>query len=95
MMRARLSEDAITERLGQAAEWRRAGEEIVRDFQTANFAEALALVNRIGEAAEALDHHPDILLHGWNKVRISVTTHDAGGLTERDFELAARIDALV
>lgn len=94
-MRAKLSEEEIAGRLLGFSAWRREGEHIVRDVQSANFAEALALVNRIGEAAEALDHHPDILLHGWNKVRISVTTHDAGGLTGRDFDLAARIDALV
>ena len=68
---------------------------IVRDLQVENFATALALVNRIGEVAEALDHHPNILLHGWNKIRLSVTTHDTGGLTERDFELAARVEELL
>lgn len=94
-MRTKLSEQEIAGRLRGVSAWRREGEQIVRDVQSANFAEALALVNRIGEVAEDLDHHPDILLHGWNKVRISVTTHDAGGLTVRDFDLAARIDALV
>ena len=94
-MRTKLSEEAINERLLGAPLWRREGIMIVRDLQVENFAAALALVNRIGEVAEALDHHPDILLHGWNKIRLSVTTHDTGGLTERDFELAARVEELL
>ena len=51
-------------------------------------------MNRVGEAAEAANHHPDILLHGWNKVRLTLSTHSEGGLTEADFALAARIDGL-
>lgn len=94
-MRTKLSEELIAARLAQFADWRREGDEIIRDFQFENFARALDFVNRIADAAEALNHHPDILIHGWNKVRLSVTTHDKGGLTERDFELAARIDELV
>jgi 4a-hydroxytetrahydrobiopterin dehydratase len=94
-MRTKLSEEAISERLRRTPMWQRDGVMIVRDLQVQNFAAALALVNRIGEVAEALDHHPDILLHGWNKIRLSVTTHDTGGLTERDFELAARVEELL
>ena len=94
-MRTKLSEEAINERLLRTPMWRREGIMLVRDLQVENFAAALALVNRIGEVAEALDHHPDILLHGWNKIRLSVTTHDTGGLTERDFELAARVEELL
>jgi 4a-hydroxytetrahydrobiopterin dehydratase len=94
-MRTKLTEEAIGERLLRVPMWRREGLMIVRDLQVENFAAALALVNRVGEVAEALDHHPDILLHGWNKIRLSVTTHDTGGLTERDFELAARVEELL
>lgn len=58
-----------------------------------DFRQALAFTNRVGEIAEAEGHHPDILL-GWGKVEITIWTHAAGGLTENDFILAARIDAL-
>ena len=52
----------------------------------------MAFVNRVAEAAEEANHHPDILVHGWNKVRLSLTNHSAGGLTDADFEMATRID---
>jgi 4a-hydroxytetrahydrobiopterin dehydratase len=54
----------------------------------------MEFVNAVGELAEAANHHPDILLHGWNKVRLSVTNHSAGGLTEADFQLAGAVDGL-
>jgi 4a-hydroxytetrahydrobiopterin dehydratase len=54
----------------------------------------MAFVNRVADAAEAANHHPDILIHGWNKVRLVLTNHSAGGLTEADFTVAARIDEL-
>jgi 4a-hydroxytetrahydrobiopterin dehydratase len=90
---ALLSDTEIEERLG-ASDWRREGDEIVRDWKFADFGEAMAFVNRVAEAAEAANHHPDILLHGWNKVRLSLTNHSEGGLTEPDFAMAARFDGL-
>jgi 4a-hydroxytetrahydrobiopterin dehydratase len=68
--------------------------EIVRERQFADFAEAIAFVDRVAAAAEAVNHHPDILLHGWNKVRLTLSTHSEGGLTAADFELAAQLDKL-
>ena len=59
-----------------------------------DFASAISFVNRVAEIAEAANHHPDILVHGWNKVRLSVTNHAAGGLTDADFELAKQVDDL-
>lgn len=88
-----LSEDEIAERLRGSA-WRREGEEIVREWKLADFAAAIAFVNSVAEVAEAANHHPDILLHGWNRVRLAMTNHSAGGLTATDFEVAARIDGL-
>jgi len=88
-----LSDEAIEERL-RDSEWRRAGDEIVRDWKFADFAEAMRFVGRVAEAAEEANHHPDILVHGWNKVRLSLTNHSAGGLTEPDFEMATKFDAL-
>jgi 4a-hydroxytetrahydrobiopterin dehydratase len=88
-----LDEHDITSRL-ENSEWKREGEEIVREWRFEDFAQALDFVNRVGELAEEANHHPDILLHGWNKVKLSLTNHSAGGLTEADFEMAQRIDQL-
>jgi 4a-hydroxytetrahydrobiopterin dehydratase len=75
-------------------DWREEGESLVRDFQFTNFREALAFVNRVGEVAEEANHHPDILVHGWNKVRLSLSTHTEGTVTDADHALARRIDAI-
>jgi 4a-hydroxytetrahydrobiopterin dehydratase len=92
---AKLGEEEIQARLERlGGGWRRAEGEpaaIEREFALGDFAEALAFVNRVGAAAEAADHHPDILLHGWNRVRLTLSTHSQGGLTAADFELAAQI----
>lgn len=88
-----LAEDDIASRL-EDTEWRREGDELVRDWQFENFAGAIQFVNHVAEAAEEANHHPDILIHGWNKVRLSLTNHSAGGLTDADFEMAARIDGV-
>jgi 4a-hydroxytetrahydrobiopterin dehydratase len=88
-----LTDQEVEERLADG-EWRRDGRTIVREWKLADFAGAIAFVNRVAEVAEAADHHPDITVHGWNKVRLELSTHSQGGLTEADFELAARIDLL-
>ena len=88
-----LGEDEIVSRL-EDSDWQREGDEIVRELKFEDFAAAMAFVNRVAEAAEAANHHPDILVHGWNKVKLSLTNHSAGGLTDADFEMAKRIDAL-
>jgi 4a-hydroxytetrahydrobiopterin dehydratase len=88
-----LSEEDIASRLEESS-WRRDGDEIVRDWQFEDFAEAIAFVNRVADVAEEANHHPDILVHGWNKVRLSLTNHAAGGLTDADFIMAERIDRL-
>jgi 4a-hydroxytetrahydrobiopterin dehydratase len=86
-----LSDEEIARRL-QGSAWQRVGDEIVRDVKLADFAEAMRLVNAVAAESEPANHHPDILLHGWNKVRLSVTNHAEGGLTDADFALARRID---
>ena len=93
-MAERLKDDEITERL-QGSQWTRQDQEIVRDLELQNFAEAMALANRIAEVAERRNHHPDILIHGWNKVRLSLTNHSAGGLTDTDFDVAKEFDAVI
>jgi 4a-hydroxytetrahydrobiopterin dehydratase len=90
---ALLSDAQIEQRL-QASAWRRDGETIVRDFELADFAATIALVDRVAEAAEAANHHPDMLVHGWNKLRLTLSTHSQRGLTEADFGLASTIETL-
>lgn len=90
----KLTEAQIAQQLSETSGWRQDGNQIVRDFQFADFKTAMAFANRVADEAEAMDHHPDILLHDWNKLRLSVTTHSEGGLTAKDFQLAARINKL-
>ena len=87
------NDEDIRSRLG-GSEWTREGDEIVRNWQFKDFAQAMAFVNKVADSAEEANHHPDILVHGWNKVRLSLTNHSAGGLTEADFEMAKRFDEL-
>jgi len=91
----RLTDAEIEERLARHGDWH-AGEEnsIVRDMAFADFAAAIAFVNEVAEVAEAANHHPDVLVHGWNKVRLTLSTHSQGGLTDADFQLASQIDGL-
>jgi 4a-hydroxytetrahydrobiopterin dehydratase len=75
--------------------WKTEGGALVQERKFADFAAALAYVNAVGAVAEERGHHPDILLHGWNRVRLTLSTHDAGGtVTDADHALAAAIDAL-
>jgi len=89
-----LSDEDVEGRLEGLNGWRREDDRIVRDLGFDDFAAAMVFVNEVAGAAEAANHHPDILIHGWNKVRLDVTNHSAGGLTEADFELAATIDRI-
>jgi 4a-hydroxytetrahydrobiopterin dehydratase len=88
-----LNEDEISSRLRRLP-WEREGDEIVRERRFEDFGEAISFVNRVAEVAEEANHHPDIFIHGWNKVKLSLTNHAAGGLTEVDFTMAARFDGL-
>lgn len=89
-----LTDDEIAARL-LGLPWDRVGDEIVRDLSFADFAAAIVFVNRVAEVAEEHNHHPDILVHGWNKVKLALTNHASGGLTEIDFDMAARFDELL
>lgn len=90
----KLSEEQINALLPQVSGWHRDGDQIVRDLRFENFQAAMNFVNRVAVEAEAMDHHPDILIHGWNNVRLSVMTHSRGGLTEKDFKLAEHVNQL-
>ena len=69
-------------------------DQIVREFKFKDFKSALGFVNKVGELAEAEGHHPNIYLYGWNKVRLELSTHTIGGLSENDFIIAAKVNAL-
>jgi 4a-hydroxytetrahydrobiopterin dehydratase len=90
---ALLSDPQIEQHL-EGSDWRRENDEIVRDLSFDDFAAAITFVNRVAETAESANHHPDILVHGWNKVRLTLSTHSEGGLTAADFVLAESLDGL-
>ena len=89
-----LAEQQIDERLA-GTEWRRGEGAISRDVKLPDFAAAITLVNRVAALAEERNHHPDILVHGWNNVRLTLSTHSEGGVTDADIELAQALDALL
>jgi 4a-hydroxytetrahydrobiopterin dehydratase len=90
----KLNEQEITAKLAELEEgWEVQDDFINKEYEFENFAEALQFVNTVGALAEEADHHPDIFF-GFGYAEIAITSHDAGGLTERDFELAAKIDKL-
>jgi 4a-hydroxytetrahydrobiopterin dehydratase len=90
---ALLSDDEIDRRLQERPGWQREGDAIEREFKFEDFAGSVDFLNRITPPAEEMNHHPDVAI-SWNKVTITLSTHSEGGLTENDFELASRIDAL-
>jgi 4a-hydroxytetrahydrobiopterin dehydratase len=93
---ALLDEAEIQQRLATVEGWRLgSGGAIEREWKLADFAASIVFVDHVAALAEAANHHPDILLHGWNKVRLTLSTHSEGGLTDADFQLAGEIDRLV
>ena len=76
------------------SDWREEDNALIKDFKVADFATAMGFVNQVAEMAEAANHHPDILIHGWNQVRLTLSTHSQGQVTQADRDLAAAIDGL-
>jgi 4a-hydroxytetrahydrobiopterin dehydratase len=91
---ALLNATEVTERLIQLPYWRLEGKDIAREFVFADFVAAMKFVNAVADEAEKARHHPDIDIR-WNKVRLALSSHDAGGLTDQDFGLASTIDTLI
>ncbi len=89
---ARLSDDEITKRLATLDAWERVGDVICKQFTFPDFKAAMAFANRVAALAEDANHHPDILIE-YDTVTLTLTSHDVKGLSERDFKLAARIQA--
>ena len=89
-----LSQAEIASRLTDRPDWRIENGELVRTFQFETFPDAVAFVNKVAGAAEHANHHPDIDIR-YDRVRLALISHDAGGLTGKDFALAAAADKLV
>ncbi|HZT21961.1 MAG TPA: 4a-hydroxytetrahydrobiopterin dehydratase [Verrucomicrobiae bacterium] len=89
----KFDEAQILAALATVPNWKRDGATISRTFQFKDFPAAMKFVNAVADAAEAAWHHPDIDIR-WNKVTLTLTTHDAGGLTDKDFALAKKFDEL-
>ena len=88
-----LSESEITERLKALSGWERNGDEIIKVYKNKNFVESIGFATKVALLAEKADHHPDILIQ-YKNVTLTLSTHSKGGLTEKDFNLAAEIDGL-
>jgi 4a-hydroxytetrahydrobiopterin dehydratase len=89
----KLSTEDVTTRLASAQAWRRDGDALTRQFTFASFPDAIAFVVRLGFAAEAADHHPDLTLN-YKRVTVRWSTHDEGGITEKDFEGVRQSDSI-
>lgn len=87
-----MEEQDVAAALARTPGWTRAGHAITRTYRFADFRAALAFVNRVGDLAERQNHHPDVAIR-YNEVTLTLWSHDAGGVTERDFRLARAIDA--
>jgi 4a-hydroxytetrahydrobiopterin dehydratase len=89
-----LTQDEISKNLSSLSGWMQEGNQIAKQFQFKDFVEALAFVNKTGAEAEKMNHHPDIFIHAWNKVKITISTHSEGGITKKDFQLAQKIEGI-
>lgn len=92
-MAKRLSAAQINKQLTRIHPWKRQGKKLLRAYKFKDFVEAMTFVKRIVPLAEGMDHHPDIFI-SYSRVRLTLSTHSAGGLTALDFELARKINAL-
>lgn len=93
-MAEKISDSEIQDRLKSLQGWEFIDNALVRTYQLPSFAHAVLMIGAIGQLAEAVGHHPDLRLHGYNKLTINLMTHSVGGLTEKDFSLARQIQAL-
>lgn len=90
----KLSDTEIRQRLATLPSWQHDGNAITKKFVLGGFTEATQFIAKLAGPANAMDHHPDVQLYRYRRVKILLTTHSAGGLTQNDFDLAAKIDTL-
>lgn len=93
-MRNKLDQREIRARMEENPSWDYSFEFISKTYTFPNFVKAIEFVNKVAEIAEKMDHHPDINIFGWNKVKIILTTHSEMGLTQMDFDLSSEIDKI-
>jgi 4a-hydroxytetrahydrobiopterin dehydratase len=91
---ALLTVDEIAARLAELPDWDVRDAQLIRTYTLPSFAHAIVFIGAIGQLAEAANHHPDLRLFDYKHVTIELSTHSAGGLTQRDFDLARLIQAL-
>ncbi len=91
---AKLTAAEIKAALAEVSDWKKQGAKIVRSFEFEDFGQAMQFVNTVAKLAEKAQHHPDIDIR-WNKVTLTLSTHDVGGLTAKDFDLAKKINTMV
>jgi 4a-hydroxytetrahydrobiopterin dehydratase len=89
-----LSSPEINVKLNKLINWNLNNQSIEKEYVKKDFKSTLSFVDKVGEAAENMDHHPDIFIHSWNKVKFTISTHKEGGLTDMDFVLAEKIESL-
>ena len=89
-----LSSEEIKEKLEILNGWFYLDGSIVKEFKLKSFSDAVAFLVKVGFEAEKMEHHPDLLLHSWNKLKITLSAHSGGGVTENDFNLAQTIDTI-
>lgn len=89
-----INSEYINSKLHELSGWNLIENSIQKEFILKDFVDALTFIMKIGVIAEKLDHHPDLLLHSWNKVKIIISTHSEGKLTEKDFILAEQIEKI-
>jgi 4a-hydroxytetrahydrobiopterin dehydratase len=90
----KLPPEEVKKRLAGLSGWQMADNALKKQFKFSDFRSAMDFVNRIADAAEAVDHHPDMMIN-YTRVTMALSTHSAGGITEKDFALAQKIDSLV
>ncbi len=90
----KLADAEVTRKLKALNGWKREDGSITKEFLLGGFTEAAAFIGKIAPVANEMDHHPDVQLYRYKRVKVILTTHDAGGVTDKDFELASKIDRL-
>ncbi|HET54865.1 MAG TPA: 4a-hydroxytetrahydrobiopterin dehydratase [Ignavibacteria bacterium] len=90
---SKLTKEEINSALTRLIGWNYQSNSIVKEFEFKDFTRSIGFVTQVGIEAEKADHHPDILIHSWNKVKVTLSTHSAGGLTQKDISLAEIIDS--
>lgn len=89
-----LNESSINIKLQNLKGWNYSDNQIEKVFSLNNFVGVVSVVNTIAEIAESMDHHPDLLIHSYKKLKVMISSHSEGGVTEKDFMLAERIERL-